>query len=125
MSAERQVRILVVDDEPAIRQVLSRALAEAGYEVVTMNDGAAGLNAASSAEAPYDLVVTNNCMPHLSGAQLVSALRERFPDLPIVHLDDLSERDPGPLPPDLPNLQKPFSIERLLEEVARLLGPRV
>jgi len=125
MATERQARILVVDDEPAIRQVLSRAVRQAGYEVVTMNDGAAGLNAATSAEAAYDLVVTNNCMPHLSGAELVAALREQFPDLPILHMDDLSEPGPGALPPDVPNLHKPFSMERLLEEVGRLLGPRV
>ena len=125
MATARRARILVVDDEPAIRHVLARALRDAGYEVVTMSDGAAGLNAATSAEAPYDLVVTNNCMPHLSGAQLVAALRERFPDLPILHLDDLSQPDAAPLPPDVPNLSKPFLVERLLEEVGRLLGPRV
>jgi DNA-binding response OmpR family regulator len=44
------------------------ALRQTGYEVIAMNDGLAGLEA-TSAEAPYDLVVTNNPMPRLSGAR--------------------------------------------------------
>ena len=101
--------------------VLKRALEGAGYEVVAMNDGQAGLNAASTADPSYDLVVTNNCMPHLSGAEMVAALRKRFPGLPILHLDDLSFPHDSGLPADVPNLYKPFSIDRLLEEVGSLL----
>ena len=114
-------RILIVDDEPAVRRVVQRALGSAGYEVVAMNDGQAGLHAATTAEAGYDLVVSNNCMPHLSGAEMVAALRERFPDLPIQHLDDLSRPHEMTLPGDVPNLYKPFSIDRLLEVVEALL----
>jgi DNA-binding response OmpR family regulator len=87
-----------------------------------MNDGAAGWDAASTAEVPYDLVVTNNCMPGLSGAEMVARIRDRFPDMPILHLDDLSRLYHPPLPGDVPNLYKPFSIDRLLDEVARLLA---
>jgi DNA-binding response OmpR family regulator len=99
-------RILVVDDEPAIREVLSRALRQAGYEVVAMYDGSAGWDAASSAEVPYDLVVSSNCMPGLSGTEMVAPIREMFPDMPILHLDDLSRPHHRPLPEDVPNLYK-------------------
>jgi DNA-binding response OmpR family regulator len=84
-------RIFVVDDEPQIQDFLSRALRQAGYEVIAMNDGLAGLEAATSAELPYDLVVTNNCMPRLSAAEMVARIRDKFPDMPILHLDDLSQ----------------------------------
>lgn len=117
-------RILVVDDEPEIRTLVSRVLRHAGYEVIAMNDGLAGLEAATSAEAPYDVVVTNNRMLRLSGAKMVARIRDKFPETPILHLDDLSEPNDPPLPEDVPNLSKPFSMDRLLAEVARLLARR-
>jgi len=115
-------RILVVDDDPAIRAILTRALAEEGYDVVAMNDGQAGLDAVTTADTPFDLVVTNNCMPRLSGAEMVTQLRRQFPDLPILHLDDSSRPVRFPLPGDVPNLPKPFTLDRFLAEVGRLLA---
>ena len=67
MSSELVARILVVDDEPGVRGVLVRALRDAGYEVVGVHDGLAALDACKTAATPYDLVITNNRMPHLSG----------------------------------------------------------
>src|SRR4051794_24612005 len=64
MPTERRARILVVDDEPSIRHMLERVLGAEGYEVVAMEDGAAGLTAASTAKGSFDLVITNNHMPH-------------------------------------------------------------
>jgi FixJ family two-component response regulator len=66
--------------------------------------------------------VTNNRMPRLSGAKMVARTRDKFPDMPILHLDDLSQSHYPPLPGAVPNLSKPFSMDHLLTEVARLLG---
>ena len=60
-AADRRPRILVVDDEPGIREVIARVLRAEGFEVVMVNDGRAGLVAVREAEAPYDLVIT---LPH-------------------------------------------------------------
>src|SRR5690242_5638412 len=99
MPADRPFRILLVDDEPSVRGVLARALREGGYDVVAVTDGLAGLDAARTAAQPYDLVVTNSWMPHLTGEQLIAQLRELFPTLPILHLEDLSrEQNPQALP---------------------------
>jgi DNA-binding response OmpR family regulator len=57
-------RILVLDDEPAIRALVARASAEEGYEVVTVANGLLGLSA--MAVGHFDLVITN-CMPGMSG----------------------------------------------------------
>jgi DNA-binding response OmpR family regulator len=112
-------RILIVDDEPALRQLLVRALESEGYEVVAVNDGQAGYDAARTAGRPYDLVITNNYMPHMSGTELIGHLTSLFPDLPILHLDDLSR--PKALPDGAPTLYKPFRLEVLSESVKRLL----
>jgi CheY-like chemotaxis protein len=119
--APRQ-RILIVDDEPALRQLIVRALESEGYEVVAVNDGQAGLDAARTAGRPYDLVITNNYMPHMGGAELIAQLTSLFPDLPILHLDDLSRsREP---PSGAPTLYKPFRLEVLSESVRKLLNGR-
>jgi CheY-like chemotaxis protein len=115
-------RILVVDDEPLVRDFVSRALQSAGYEVVSMTDGAAALDAVTTAVSPYDLIVTNNCMPHLSGAELIEELRRRYPALPILHLDDESQCPSPVLPADVPNLSKPFGIDPLLKAVEKVLS---
>jgi DNA-binding response OmpR family regulator len=118
-------RVLVVDDEPAIRDLLLRALEMAGYDVVAVADGQAGLVAAQNAQLRYDLVVTNSYMPNLSGEQLIGHLRRLYPGLPVLHLDDLAHPI-GPNAESVPTLYKPFSIDALLEAVALALseGPR-
>jgi DNA-binding response OmpR family regulator len=68
-----------------------------------------------------DLVVTNNRMPLKSGAELVSRLREQYPALPILHLDDLSLSDPTDIPADVPNLNKPFQLNVFLRRIQELL----
>ena len=120
---DRPSRILVVDAEPAVRALIVRALEEAGYEVVAVGDGEAGLTAAKTAGISFDLVLTNSYMPHMSGEQLIGHLRRLFPHLPILHLDDLA-RPIGPHAEAVPTLRKPFSIGALLESVALAMAER-
>jgi DNA-binding response OmpR family regulator len=121
MGLEQRARILVVDDEKAVRGLIERVLSDAGYEVVGLASGLAGLEAALTADRPYHLLVTNNNMPGMSGSDLVARVRSAHPELPILHLDDQSDEAPRQLPPDVPSLTKPFSIEKLLGCVRQLL----
>jgi CheY-like chemotaxis protein len=115
-------RILVVDDEPMVRALIARALTDAGYEVVAVANGQAALDAARGAEAPFDLIVTNNYMPGLSGAELVARVRQDFPDLPILHVDDINRRKRvSPQLDEIPTIYKPFSIATLQAKVRKLL----
>ena len=66
MPAPRVPRILVVDDEPAIQRVVARALEEEGDQVAVVSDGQEALDAVTRADPVYDLVVTNNRMPHMA-----------------------------------------------------------
>jgi two-component system cell cycle response regulator CpdR len=115
-------RILIVDDEPMVRALIARALSDEGYEVVAVANGRAALDAARGAERPFDLVITNNYMPGLSGAELIGRVRQDFPDLPILHVDDITRRGRiPPLPTDIPTIYKPFSIAALRGAVLELL----
>jgi DNA-binding response OmpR family regulator len=116
-------RILVVDDEPMVRALITRALTDDGFEVVAVANGLAALDVARTAEAPFDVIVTNNYMPGLSGPELIARVRQDFPSLPILHIDDVSRRGRvAPLPSDVPTIYKPFSIAALRAAVRGLLA---
>jgi DNA-binding response OmpR family regulator len=74
-------QLLVIDDEPSLREILSEALRLDGYVVVTAESGRTGLEAFS--RLPFDLVLTDLGMPDMSGAHLVRALKAARPGLPI------------------------------------------
>ena len=122
MRTKQAARILIVDDEPGIREIIARVLRDEGFEVVLVTAGQAGLTAVREADTPYDLVITNSYMPHLSGEQLIQQLRQHFPALPVLHLDDGTYPTISPETASVPTLYKPFRLNGLCEEVRRLLG---
>ena len=117
-------RILVVDDEVALRSLIARGFRERGYEVVEMADGLSALDAARSTSLGFDLVVTNNRMPHLDGPNLAACLRELDPKLPIIHISGSHGTRHDTLPLDVPTLFKPFRIWDLLDEAEKLMQER-
>jgi two-component system cell cycle sensor histidine kinase/response regulator CckA len=116
-AARTNVRILVVEDEPAVRTAAVRILRAAGYAVIEVSSPAAAIELANS-EARIDLLVTDMVMPGMSGRDLSRNLRAVRPDLGVVYMSGYSEelvmRDSeldGPL------VQKPFTRESLLVSV--------
>jgi DNA-binding response OmpR family regulator len=80
--ADMTGKILVVDDDPTIRDVLKAVFGKAGLEVVTAEDGRAGL--AAFGEGGFDLVITDIKMPVLSGIGMIERLRRSDPDVPVI-----------------------------------------
>ena len=78
----KQARVLVVDDESAIRSAMERLLASSGYVVDTAEDGVAALEIA--AERPPDIVLTDLEMPRMGGIELLKKLRELDAHLPVL-----------------------------------------
>jgi two-component system response regulator MprA len=116
------VRILVVDDEPAVRTSLESALRFEGYEVVAVGDGMAALDAAES-DAP-DLIILDVLMPRLDGIQTVRRLRAREDMVPVLLLtarDAMGDRVLGLDAGADDYLVKPFGLEELLARVRALL----
>jgi DNA-binding response OmpR family regulator len=75
MSAAKKSKILCVDDEPAIRELLHRVLADEGYDVITAGDGREALQAV--AQHPPDLILLDIMMPNLNGMETCRRLREQ------------------------------------------------
>ena len=114
------VDILVVDDEAVLAEMVSMALRYEGWSVRTAGDGAAAL-AAVWAERP-DAVVLDVMLPDMSGLEVLGALREQYPQLPVLLLtakDAVEDRIAGLSAGGDDYVTKPFSLE---EVVLRLRG---
>jgi two-component system, OmpR family, response regulator MprA len=112
--------ILVVDDEPLIRDVLVDLLRDEGYAVVTADDGLSALEVVRE-EAPA-LVLMDVMMPRMNGCAAFRAMRGHIQGdgLPIVLMSAMAE--PADLDPEIAAfLRKPVDLEDLLALVARLL----
>jgi two-component system response regulator MprA len=115
-------RILVVDDDHAVRESLRRSLQFNGYDVAMAGDGAEAL--ASIARAAPDAVVMDVMMPRLDGIEATKALRTSGNDLPIIVLtarDSVGDRVEGLDAGADDYLTKPFALEELLARLRALL----
>ena len=118
--------ILVVDDEPYIRHVISRKLQKAGYKVCTACDGAEALELV--AEVGAALVITDLVMPNMDGFELSAACRKdpRTREIPIILLTG-SVVTTAQIQPKLESIsnmscvRKPFSPRELLRKVQELV----
>jgi CheY-like chemotaxis protein len=118
--------ILIVDDEPSVRSAMRRALEEQGYDVLEASTGAEAIVRLGEAPGGVHLVVCDLIMPQMSGSTLGTAIRERWPALPVLYVSGFpgAERDEDMMPAGAPFLKKPFSPEALTARVRSILDGR-
>jgi len=75
---------LIVDDEEMVLSVLSKSLKRLGYQVVTEQSSLAALKHLKEAPDSFDLIITDQTMPHMSGLELSEAARVACPQLPFI-----------------------------------------
>ena len=121
-------RVLVVDDEEAIRSVTQRVLSRHGFVPVLAVDGTDGLRAVLGNPRDYAVAIVDMMMPRMSGADLVRNLRLAVPGLPVIISTGMmtgdSESGPGVGLGELgvhAFLPKPYTAEELLAALARVL----
>ena len=124
MEEERRPRVLVIDDDPSVREVVRYLVVSFGYDCETAADGARGL--ARFDEGGWDLVVTDLAMPRMSGWEVAEAIRRRSPTMPIVLITGLIDSEVMRRADErgLPVVPKPFREEMLRTVVAKALGAR-
>jgi signal transduction histidine kinase/CheY-like chemotaxis protein len=109
--------VLIIDDEDLVRDVVARMIEDLGYAAITATDGPAGLAIVDS--LPIDAVLVDLTMPRMGGIEVVNALRERRPELPIVLCSGF-DREGRTVRADA-YLPKPFRIDALDQTLAKLL----
>ena len=115
-------RLLLVEDEPTLRELALAVLSRNGFEVLAARDPAAALELAAGADH-LDLLVTDVVMPGSTGIELARRLRESRPELPVLFMSGYSEDVTdiaGPMARRF--LAKPFTPEGLLRAVDEAMG---
>lgn len=118
--------VLVVDDEPQVRDLLARTLMSAGYHADVAVDGPSAL--AQLGQEAYDLLITDLQMPGMDGLSLIREARAAAPDLPVIIITGYSTEASAIEAINLGvagYLTKPFRLPRILAATARALGEPV
>ena len=111
--------ILVVDDMGGVRSVLTRALLDSGYHVITSSEEAEALRVLDRVQARPDVAVLDLYMPLGSGEELGRKLLDRHPSLPLVFLSAFGH-DPDAMLPGL-LFEKPFKLAVLCSTIEHVL----
>jgi CheY-like chemotaxis protein len=122
-------RVLVIDDDDAVRGAIRLILESNNYEIAAARDGRKGLAAAGP---DIDLVICDILMPQMDGIETIRKLRATRPDLPLIAISGSMARDHNSSAPDylsiagkfgaIFQLQKPFRPNELLEVVRQALA---
>jgi len=111
--------ILVVDDDAAVCAFMKCALEGHGFHVWTAHAGSDALNVLAKYGHEFGLLVTDVVMPGMSGPKLAKAVRQLFPDLPVLYVSGYYDQEDHVLPAAC--LSKPFTAVELLKRVQALL----
>lgn len=119
---EPEARLLVVDDEPNIRDLLATSLKFAGFDIVTAANGNEAIRQAS--ETSPDLIVLDVMMPDMDGFTVLRRIRSSGSEVPVVFLtarDDVDDRIRGLTTGGDDYVTKPFSLEEVVARIRAVL----
>jgi len=117
--------ILVVEDDPGIRDLSSKILRRYGYDVLSASDGDEARRISEGHEGAIDLLLSDVVMPGMNGPMVAEMLTRMRPGLKVVFMSGYTDSTvvrQGVMERDLPFLQKPFTPERLANKIVEVLG---
>ncbi len=117
--------LLLVEDEPALRQLVASMLVEGGYNVLQAGNGLDAIGVAEQHAGTIDLLVTDVVMPRLSGPELVHKLQSLRPGLEVLYMSGYNDSrlmSRGVAEGQVRLLVKPFTPNQLLDLVGELTG---
>jgi two-component system, cell cycle sensor histidine kinase and response regulator CckA len=111
--------VLVVDDEPMMRSMMSQILQQEGLSVLTADCAAQALSIFQSHQSRIDLLITDIVMPGMNGMDLATLLQAEYPGLPVLLMSGYC--DVQQIGDRFEILEKPFSLSDLITRVRRLM----
>lgn len=116
--------VLLVEDEPLVRDMVERVLRRAGYSVLTARSGADALAIVDDHEGAVDLLLTDVVMPRMSGPEVAQKLREDRPELPVLYMSGYADDALGSHGIEASGvafLRKPFKPDELAHKIREVL----
>jgi PAS domain S-box-containing protein len=119
-------RVLIVEDQPEVAQLVQRLIEPAGYAITVATDALTAVTQVAAGAHP-DLLITDVVMPAMTGPELAAALRTHHPDLPVLYMSGYTAASLGPqlhLDANSMLVEKPFTRSTLLGAIRNLCGPQ-
>ena len=120
--------VLLVEDEPAMREVTRRILVRNGYEVISAASGQEAVDAAASCQDDIAVLVTDVIMPGMQGKEVAERVRGLQPDIAILFMSGYTQGllgAQGILEPGINLIEKPFTGTSLLKKLREILNARI
>ncbi len=117
-------KILIIDDSEMIVEMLQQFLLQKGFELITALNGLDGLKLFEAEPETFDLVITDIVMPNISGVGVISILKNKRPDLPIIAITGFGEH-PEALASEAHAdmvLEKPIDLSVLDKQITNLIN---
>ena len=121
---QRRERVLLVDDEPLVREVVSQTLRDSGYDVLEASNGFDAMTIAANGSIPrIELLITDVVMPFMRGDELAGKIRQIYPDVKVIYVTGYGQCSVNPdhaTPSDIV-LEKPFAPSTLVSTIRGVL----
>jgi DNA-binding NtrC family response regulator len=121
--------VILVEDDPAIRRLITEILKMEGYQVIQFSNGEEGLEWIQANPLPFDLLITDIRMPGISGKEFADRISGFRPDIKILFISGFSSYASEDLNPCSNKeeffLGKPFTRSELLSQVEKIVGRKV
>jgi two-component system cell cycle response regulator CpdR len=119
----RRMKILLAEDDNDMRRFLAKALQNAGYDVVSFDNGLSAYNRLR--EEPFELLLTDIVMPEMDGIELARRATELDPDIKVMFITGFAAVALNPdskAPKEAKVLSKPFHLRDLVNEVEKMIA---
>ena len=122
---DKPYKLLIIDDNKEILNALYDFFSKKKYEVVSASDGLDGLKLLETEKQGFDLIITDLVMPNISGVGLISIIKKKYPDMPVIAITGWGEH-PEALATEAQAdrvLEKPFELSELDTLISELPSP--
>lgn len=119
----KKIKLLVIDDEPLMTELLSKFMIRLGFEVFSASSGQIALDSLASSEVQPDLVITDMSMPEMSGVEMARILASLRPNIPVVIATGFASSDElTKLPANVAAIvQKPYQYMIIANKIEEIL----
>ena len=121
---KKTYKLLIIDDNEEILAILSNFLRGKKYDVVTANNGLDGMKLFKSENGNFDLIITDLVMPNITGVGVISIVKQKFPEIPIIAITGWGEHPEALATESMADLvlKKPFKLSELDNLISNLIS---